>query len=242
MRQQLLILISITVLFVLGLASFALRINLREIPPTPKVIVTIPEGSTVSEINRILLKSGVLKNASLPTTLEGYLFPDTYEFFLDSSEEIVERKFRENFDSKIESLFLDGVSEEKLKEAIITASLIEMEVPSPEDRRIVSGIIETRLVAGIPLQIDASICYVKGDPCLPITDSDKKIDSLYNTHLYRGLPPGPIGNPGLDAIDASINPRESPYLYYISDPETGGTIFAASLDEHNSNVVKYLGR
>ena len=85
MRQQLLILISITVLFVLGLASFALRINLREIPPTPKVIVTIPEGSTVSEINRILLKSGVLKNASLPTTLEGYLFPDTYEFFFYST-------------------------------------------------------------------------------------------------------------------------------------------------------------
>ena len=113
-------------------------------------------------------------------------------------------------------------------------------MPFREDRKIVAGIIEKRLEAGIPLQIDASICYLKGDPCLPITDRDKKIDSLYNTYLHRGLTPGPIGNPGLDAIEASISPEKSPFLYYISDPETGRTIFASSLDEHNSNVVKYL--
>jgi len=241
MRQPVLILIAVTTLFVLGFASLVLRVNLKKPPPTPRTTVTIPEGSTISDVNRILNDSGVLTDETLAEELEGFLFPDTYEFFLDSSVEVVQNKFRENFESKVLPLFPTGVSDEELKEAIIIASLIEAEVPFEEDRRTVSGIIQTRLTAGIPLQIDASICYIKENSCLPITDSDKKIDSLYNTYLYRGLPPGPIGNPGLDAVDASIDPRQTPYLYYISDPETGRAVFATSLDEHNSNVVKYLG-
>ena len=240
MKQSFFILVAITIIFILGLTSLALRTTMRARDETPKVTVTITEGSTVADINKTLREKGVLVEGSLPEELEGYLFPDTYEFFLGSSLEVVKSKLTENFESKIKSLGLSELGQEELNEVITIASLIEAEVPFREDRKIVAGIIEKRLEAGIPLQIDASICYLKGDPCLPITDRDKKIDSLYNTYLHRGLTPGPIGNPGLDAIEASISPEKSPFLYYISDPETGRTIFASSLDEHNSNVVKYL--
>lgn len=241
MKQSALLLVAVTAIFILGFTSLALKLTFQKPSETPRVIITIPEGVTVSDINGILQENRILGSSTLPLELEGYLFPDTYEFFLDSSPEVVKKKFEENLDSKILELFPGGISKEELREVLTIASLIEREVPPSDDRRIVSGIIRARLDAGIPLQIDASLCYIKEKPCLPITEGDKKNDSLYNTYLHRGLPPGPIGNPGLDAIVASVNPQGSPYLYYISDPETGRTVFATSLDEHNSNVVKYLG-
>jgi len=212
----------------------------HKLPPVPRVTITIVEGSTVSDINEALTREGILSNGSLGADLEGYLYPDTYEFFVPSGVDIIKERFKENFDAKILHLFPDGVSEAELRDIIITASLLEKEVPDSDERRIVAGIINKRIGNGIPLQIDASICYIKRGRCLPITEEDKKIDSLYNTYRYSGLPPGPISNPGIDAIIASINPQESPYLYYVSDPETSKTIFAKSLDEHNRNVVKYL--
>ena len=227
----------------LGLVSIALLISRsqEESPRVPRVTVIIVEGSTVSDINEVLTMAGVLSGETLDADLEGYLFPDTYEFFIPSGVDVIEGKLKENFDAKVLKLFPGVIGEAELRNLIITASLIEKEVPNSDDRRIVAGIINKRMASGIPLQIDASICYIKENPCLPITGEDKRIDSLYNTYRYPGLPLGPIGNPGIDAISASINPQESPYWYYVSDPETNKTIFAKSLDEHNSNVVKYLG-
>ncbi len=97
-----------------------------------------------------------------------------------------------------------------------------------------------RLRDNVPLQMDASICYVKGDPCLPITAEDKLLSSPYNTYRVTGLPPGPIANPGQDAIAAVISPASTPYWFYISDPLTKKTVFAETLDEHRANIVKYL--
>ena len=240
MRKLIITFVAIVVSFMLISAFLIMRKKLQEPPPTPKTTVTIPEGSTVSDINRILTEAGVLENVLLDSSLEGYLFPDTYDFFLGSSITVVDEKFRENFATKAVPIFESAGGGVSVNEILTIASLIEGEVRDTSERRIVSGIIWRRIKLGIPLQIDATICFVKGDPCLPITDEDKVIDSLYNTYRYRGLPPGPINNPGVDAINASINPKESVYLYYISDPKTGETIFAKSLDEHNSNVVKYL--
>lgn len=225
---------------------FALFVQLgnrifREPPITPRTTVTIPEGSTVSEVNSILQEGGVLVDAELSQDLEGYLFPDTYEFFLGSSIEVVEGKFRETFEKKAVPVIDQAGGGVSVHEILTIASLIEEEVPDSDERKITSGIIWKRIKNGIPLQVDASICYIKESPCLPITDGDKNIDSPYNTYRYKGIPPGPISNPGADAIEASLNPEESPYLYYLSDPETGKTVFAQTLDEHNSNVVKYLG-
>ena len=118
------------------------------------------------------------------------------------------------------------------------ASIIEKEVADYKDRRIVSGILWKRLKAGMPLQVDAVFPYIKGKAGRVFFE-DLKIDSPYNTYLYKWLPPTPICNPGLDAIDAARNPVESPYWYYLSDKK-GITYFASTFDGHKINRAKYL--
>lgn len=240
MRQVFLIFIMLGVFTLSVFLAGRLYFSLREPDPVPTITLTIPEGSTVMQINEKLKEEGVLVNEKLSEELEGYLFPDTYEFFIPSGVDVVAEKFRENFQLKAIRIISDLNTENEISDAIIMASLIEREVPDSRDRRIISGILWKRIEAGIPLQVDATICYRKEDPCLPITKEDKNRDSLYNTYLYLGLPPGPISNPGEDAIEASVNPEESAYWYYISDAGSNDTIFAETLDEHNQNVVKYL--
>ena len=233
-------------LIILGiLGSSALLGYALTRPPAPKAVVVIPEGATVYDINKILREKGVLteEQESLPESLEGYLFPDTYEFFVPSGLETVESKFEENFNRKVRTVMPERLREEDLKEILTKASLVEKEVPSSAERRVVVDIMMKRLESNVPLQMDASICYFKKESsCLPITRSDKDTDSPFNTYRYRGLPPHPIGNPGVDAIFAVMNPTETPYWFYLSDPETKKTVFSKTLDEHNNNIVKYLSK
>lgn len=122
---------------------------------------------------------------------------------------------------------------------VTVASLIEREVRTPEDMKIVSGILWKRLQLGIPLQVDATIVYLSGKKNGEVTYDDLKIESPYNTYLHRGLPPGPIANPGLAALMAAIHPQASQYLYYLSRP-TGETVFSKTLEEHNAAIARYL--
>ena len=242
MQKTLIILITGFVLLGVGAFSLWRLIERNTPPPTPRTTVTIPEGWMVEEINALLKQEGILVDSELSKELEGYLFPDTYEFFLDSSLEVVENRFKENFQERILELDL-SMEDKDLKEIVVMASLIEKEVKDPKEQRIVSGVLWKRIENSVPLQVDATLCYIKaqrGSTCLPIAKSDKDIDSPYNTYLYRGLPPNPIGSPGFSALSAAANPADSPYWYYISNPETGSTIFASTLDEHNLNIVKYL--
>lgn len=211
----------------------------------PEVTVTIPEGYTVADINNKLNEVGVLDGQDLPAGVEGYLFPDTYEFFVSSSPNVVLQKFISNFNLKATPLFSESTN---IQQTLIIASLIEHEIkPAPtgtpyakSDRAIVSGIIEKRLANNMPLQIDATLCYIKPAPCLPLTPQDMKIDSPYNTYIHTGLPPTPIDNPGADAIYAALHPAISPYWFFLSDPKTGATIFSSTLDQQTKNIVKYL--
>lgn len=180
--------------------------------------------------------------------LEGYLFPDTYRIFQDATLESVVIKMLNNFDRKMTpDLRTEITSQKKTMHDVTTmASLIEKEVATDEDRAIVAGILWKRLDAGIPLQVDATVAYAKDKSKktkvksgAEISLEDKKINSPYNTYKYRGLPPGPIANPGLSAIHAAIYPKSSPYLYYLSTPD-GRTIFSKTLDEHNAAKAKYL--
>jgi UPF0755 protein len=199
-----------------------------------KVKVTIPEGFTVREIEERL-------GIELPgENLEGYLFPDTYYFPIDASGEEVAKIMRENFEKKI-SPYKEEIekSGRSLQEIITMASLLEKEVKTKEEKEIVSGILWKRLKAGIPLQVDATITYITGKKTTKIPLEDLQIDSPYNTYKYKGLPPGPICNPGLESILAALYPKESEYWYYLSTPE-GKTLFFKTLEEHNLAKAKYL--
>jgi len=238
------LIITIVGFLVLSLGAFVTgRLVVRSTPPpTPKTTTTIPEGWSVDQINEHLKEEGVLVDGELPGDLEGYLFPDTYEFFLDSSVDVVRDRFLSHLGLQLSLLGLD-LESNKTREALTMASLIQAEIGNEDEMRVASGVLWKRLETGVPLQVDATLCYIKaqaGQKCLPILKSDKETDSPYNTYLYQDLPPAPIGNPGLEAIKAALNPARSPYWYYLSDPETGKTIFAVTLDEHNLNVIKYL--
>ncbi len=227
-------------LLLVGVLSLWGVVRHQNIPETPRDTITIPEGWTVSNINRYLQERGVLVDKELSSSLEGYLFPDTYEFFLGSTVAVVQQKFQDNFRAQLKTMGID-VSEDHLREILIIASLVEKEVQNVQEKRIVSGILWKRFKGEIPLQVDATICYIKqAESCLPITASDKKIDSEYNTYLYKGLPPGPICNPGADSILAAARPAGSPYWYYLSSDAGGETVFAKTLDEHRQNIIKYL--
>jgi len=179
--------------------------------------------------------------------LEGYLFPDTYEIsqqgLIDNYkfiEEIIKKILR-NFDEKINSNLREEIQrqDKTIFEVITMASLLEKEVKSIDDKKIVSGILWKRLENKIALQVDATISYITGKKTVESFKEDVKIDSPYNTYKYRGLPLGPISNPGLDSILASIYPEDSDFWYYLSTPE-GETIFSKTLEEHNIARVKYL--
>ncbi len=212
--------------------------------------VTIPEGSNIYNIDAILSASlvihpGDLINFHADGALEGKLFPDTYQFYTDANVKDVVQEFIDNYNAK--ALPLLSADPQNAKQDLILASILEKEVPDPNDQKVVAGILLKRLGAKMPLDVDATICYAKfmrnqssTPSCYPLTALDFKMDSPYHTHLYRGLPPGPIGNPGVSAIMAAIHPVVSPYWYYLSDPKTGKTIFAKTLDEQNQNRVKYL--
>jgi UPF0755 protein len=214
--------------------------------------VTIPEGSNIYDIDRILsaasvIHPGAFADFAKAQGLEGHLFPDTYQFFLGENVQNIVGTMTSDFNAKAAPL-LAADSANGARNLII-ASIVEKEVPDQNDQEIVAGIILKRLAAGMPLDIDATVCYAKllaatsteGGVC-SLTALDFKIDSPYNTYLYKGLPPAPIGNPGVSAITAAIHPQTTPYLYYLTDPATGKTIFAKTLDEQNQNRVKYLER
>jgi UPF0755 protein len=189
-----------------------------------------------------------LAGAAPQSGLEGYLFPDTYRIFQDATIDTIAAKMLDNFSRKFTTdLRAEADRQEKsISEIITMASLIEKEVVSDEDRAVVSGVLWKRLDAGIPLQVDATVIYalaragqIRAHQGYKISAQDIKIDSPYNTYHYRGLPPGPIANPGLSAIRAALYPRPSPYLFYLSSPD-GRTIFSRTLADHNAAKNKYL--
>ncbi|MEK7519603.1 MAG: endolytic transglycosylase MltG [Patescibacteria group bacterium] len=173
--------------------------------------------------------------------LEGYLFPDTYEIAMGENLENIIQRMLSNFDSKLkkemrEEIQMQGKS---IFEIVTMASLIEKEVKTLEDKKIVSGILWKRLRVGMPLQVDATIIYLTGKRTTKVSIEETQIDSPYNTYKNKGLPFGPIANPGLDSILAAIYPQESKYFYYLSMPD-GKTIFSKTLKEHNLAKAKYL--
>jgi len=231
-----------------------------------EISVTIPEGWTVKDIDTAIARMGLADSGSiidcaqrcdfssfdfLPKVsglaarggkLEGYLYPDTY--FADTAN-FVPKFFLERMLGAFRKNVVDAyaadikASGHSLHEIVTMASLVEEETRTDAERPIVAGILWKRYDGNIGLGVDAPVRYIVDKPTNAITVSDLETESPYNTRKFRGLPPGPIANPGLKSILAALDPQESPYWYYLHD--TKGIIhYAVTNEEHNENRRKYL--
>lgn len=233
------------------------------VPKTMKF--TIPEGYTVTQIADKLSEAGYVdrdafmklvddpsslklaQELEVPTgdgilhPLEGYLFPATYDLPIDSTESDIIANMLLATRTKLRAIDnLDAQLKERnltVHQLLTEASLVEREVVVPEERATVAGVIDNRLKQNMKLQIDATVQYALGKQKDRLLYSDLKIDSPYNTYLHEGLPPGPIANPGLDAIKAALAPEASEYVYYVTKKDgTGGHLFAKTYQEHLKNI------
>jgi len=231
--------------------------NLIASGDTANVNVTIPEGYTLAQIaDQVEQKNLVdkeeflqiannfppdydfLKSRPADKSLEGFLFPDTYRFIKGDATLII-RQMLDNFGSKYRSDIQPDLGDKSLYEVLTIASMVEREVQKDEDRPMIAGVIYNRLRIGVRLDIDATVRFIINNWKDPLTKADLSIDSPYNTRRYGGLPPGPICNPGLASIKATLHPTDHKYYYYLTDYE-GITHYAKTLNEHNQNKLKYL--
>lgn len=187
-------------------------------------------------------KFSFLKDKPKGLDLEGYLFPDTYRFYTDITGEEVVLKMLSNFDNKLSDQMRSDIEKQgkTISEIITMASIIEKEVRSTKDMKIVSGIFWDRIDNGQALESCATLAYILGVNKAQYSYEDTRIDSPYNTYINRGLPVGPIANPGIKAIEAAIYPEHTEYNYFLTASETGETIFSKTYQEHLANKSKYI--
>lgn len=222
--------------------------------------VVIPEGLSRSEVAPVASEAGVegdYMDASVSSrllrpnvygaqgrarSLEGFLFPATYELAPgDGVRDLVDQQL-EAFRRNIKSVNLSYAKSKNLNvyDVLTIASMVEREVSVPRERPLVAAVIYNRLARGEPLFIDATIRYATDNWNSPLTETELAIDSPYNTRLNGGLPPGPIGSPGLASIQAAARPAKTDAWLYVVKPGTCGEhAFSDSLEEHNRNVARY---
>lgn len=194
--------------------------------------ITIPEGfraEQIAETAGLSVKEFLVAAANL----EGQLFPDTYFVKEGTTAPELVAILHNNYLKKVGELD---------KQSLILASLVERETKGDAEKPVVAGILKKRLSQNWPLELDATVQYAlgkSGDWWPETTLADRKVKSPYNTYLHAGLPPSPIGNPGLASISAVKNAAESPYYFYLHD-QSGVIHYASTLEEHNLNIDKYL--
>lgn len=211
-----------------------------------KGYITIPEGYTNREIEELLVKKGVvlkkyfeneLQNGKFDfwftkdlgnkkNRLEGFLYPDTYDFtkYMDAKDVIA--RMLDNFDDKFDEHYKKKLkkSGKSLNEIMTVASIVQAEARYPEDFKKVASVVYNRLKKDMPLGLDTTILYAKGEKREFVYYKDLDVDSNYNTYKHTGLPPTPICNPGIEAIEAALEPSETDYLYFIVDKNLDGKL------------------
>ena len=206
--------------------------------------ITVPEGLSVAEVLALLNNTTALNGtASLPS--EGSLLPETYRFELGDNRNVIIRRMTKSMNDTVNSLWskrAKGLPLDSPEQAVILASIVEKETGIPEERARVAAVFLNRIRKGMRLQSDPTVVYgiTRGHRSLgrAISRKDLATDTPYNTYRISGLPPGPICNPGRDAIAAVLNPIQTDELYFVADG-TGGHAFAKTLAEHNRNVVRW---
>ena len=204
--------------------------------------LTVPEGWTVAEVMAAVAADPVLEG-ELPTPPgEGRLLPETYVFARGATRAGLVAEMREALDQALTEAWANRAEDLPMaspEEALILASIVEKETGVPDERDLVAGVFVNRLRRNMPLQTDPTVIYAITRGVAPLgrglTRRDLEVDDPYNTYRNRGLPPGPIANPGRASIQAAVLPAETDYLYFVADG-SGGHAFARTLDEHNANV------
>ncbi|HEX6512800.1 MAG TPA: endolytic transglycosylase MltG [Chloroflexota bacterium] len=237
----------------------------RPVPPQ-EIRLTLPEGRRLEEDASAAANAGIgtaqafvdqashpnpawdydfLANLPKGATLEGFLFPDTYQLpaGAPTSGDLIKRML-DDFQRRVTSDVRQQMADHKhsLYDTLIVASIVEREAKSPDERPLIAGVYWNRLAQGMGLFADPTVQYALGKPANwwpQLSTDDLKVSSPYNTYTRTGLPPGPICNPGLSSIQAAANPQGD-YLYFVAKNDGSGQhAFAHTLDEHNANRAKY---
>jgi UPF0755 protein len=223
--------------------------------------LVVPEGYTVRRIAKDLDKQGLVKeddflnaaknnknlyaymkgNRTVTFPTEGFLFPDTYFIPQGATAEQIVKLMLDNFDAHLTADMKQKIAARNMSiyQFVTLASLVEKEAAYDKDRPIIAAVFLKRLAINMPLQSDASISYALGTYKASYSIEETKSDSPYNTYLYSGLPPGPIGNPGMDSLRAVADAPATNYLFFVADAQ-GHNHFAATYEEHMKNVKEYM--
>jgi UPF0755 protein len=224
----------------------------------PIVWVTIPEGFTAAQIAARLAQAGLFSaktflrfaRAQRPplsgfqaraSGLEGYLFPDTYQFRRTASPADVANTMTERFVAQLPHDYRSAARRQgySVAQIVTIASMVEREAKIDSERPLIASVIYNRLHLGMPLEIDATIEYALPQYKPVLSFADLAVDSPYNTYKHTGLPPGPISNPGKPSLDAAFHPASTPYLYYVAEGN-GHHAFSETLEEQQANERRYL--
>ncbi len=209
------------------------------------VKILIKEGATRREMANIFASKLYRFNPDrfllITADKEGFLFPDTYTFLPNATEEDVANTMLSNFNKKIKPYAKDiEKSKMSLNEIVNLASLVEREAHNKKDRKMIAGVLLNRLRIGMPLQVDVTWFYThnKGTPGITLKDLRDR-DNPYNTYIHKGLPPSPIGSPGISSIEAVLYPIKNDYLFYLAD-KNGVTYYSSTYQEHLQKRNKYI--
>lgn len=208
--------------------------------------IRIPEGATTKEMAKVY--AAQLQRFDVETFIakaqpeEGFLFPDTYFFLPNATEDIVLKAMRQNFDTNIAQLAGEIETFGKpLNEIVIMASILEKEAFDFQDRRMIAGVLWRRIKINMPLQVDAAFLYSLGRSTFTLTKEDlQNSEDPYNTYIHKGLPPGAIGSPSLDSLRAAVTPVDQGYLFYLAD-SNHVTHYSKTYEEHLRKKALYLG-
>jgi UPF0755 protein len=233
-----------------------------QLPQT--VRITFPEGYTYNQIKNLLIENNVCtkeelddaqnaqydykffnddsKNEQIIYNLEGYLFPDTYDFYIDENPQSVFKRFLDNLNNKLKTEYYDRAEDlgMSMHEILTLASIIQKESSVTSEMKNVSSVFHNRLKINMRLQTDVTVWYPYHKKSDVPEDIIATFKSDYNTSSINGLPPGPICNPGLPAIEAALYPAETDYCFFVSGTD-GKYYYAKTYDEHKANCKIALG-
>ena len=219
--------------------------------------VTIPEGYTLNQISQVLENKGILSKEEFlelaknreyiknklgveANTLEGFLFPETYLFSKNQLAEAVINKMVDKFFEVYNSTENNNGLDLNLLEIVTYASIIEKETSMDSEKKMISAVIKNRLEMGMKLDLDPTVIYALGDSYKGrLTKKDLTFSSPYNTYVNKGLPSGPIANPGKESIEAALNPADVDFLYFVSKGD-GSHFFSNNYRSHVNAVKKYI--